>query len=137
MPQETPECCARCDVRGQNVRRFADELALRDWQFVVLHEQPKNPEALATVTIADARKVAVIRFADQFEDESADERRHALTHELVHVVVNRVWTMHDAVAQEAYGAQAYDVHQQHARRIFEELVDQLATVWEPLMPELL
>jgi hypothetical protein len=64
---------------------MAAELGLRDWEIVVMDDEPADQSAIASVECIYGRRLAHVRFRSDFAHLPAPEQRAAVLHELLHV----------------------------------------------------
>lgn len=65
------------------VRQIANELELRDWQFI-LDDEPIEPGAFGQIWPTRGRKIAWIGFCKDFHKLRPEQQRHTIVHELIH-----------------------------------------------------
>jgi hypothetical protein len=65
------------------VRRIADMIALKDWQFDILEELPPTGGILS-IWPCVGRKIGTLRFGEGFLDGTPCKQRHGIVHELIH-----------------------------------------------------
>lgn len=124
------------DVLADAARVYADQLGLRNHTVEIRPDPPGDPAALMECAIPAGRDHIVLRAREDFQFQSADEQRHALTHELVHVhVVVLEERVHRELATEI-GGMAWRIFWSAYQGDVETLVDRLAGLLAPQMPEI-
>lgn len=130
------DCCPRCTLLARNARTLADAMALRDWTITVAHDPPGDAESVMLVELAAEQKRLRLRAAPDFWAMTDREKRRHLAHELVHAHLRDLWeTTRQAIAHEVGGASGRVLTRQIAIEK-ERVVDVLATVLAPHLPEL-
>ena len=87
------------EVLTDYIRARADDLALRDWTFVVRHDPPTEQAALAETTPIEGRRHAALRFCVEFRELTDDEQRHVVVHELLHCHLGQLQHLVDSSSQ--------------------------------------
>lgn len=135
VPVQSHACCERCTVLLRYARTIADLMRLRDWVVEIGHAPPENPLSRATAEIAEGRLLVRLRFAAGFPVLPLSEQRHAVVHELAHALSHQLYEAVRDGARDEFGGAAYRLYIGTVHRETERLVDVLASVIAPAMPE--
>lgn len=108
-------------------------MGLRDYTLDAGHEPPMIDGALAEVRIAEGRRHARVRVAEDFQEHSLEEQRHALVHELVHPLLAHLMEAVEGGVRDELGGAAFRVYVGTVRREAERVTDVLASVIAPSM----
>jgi hypothetical protein len=115
------------------VRWVADELELRDWTINLSAELP--PEGChALVTSTYGRKLATIKFEDDFRSLDPEQQRHTVVHELVHCHLESATNIVLNDLEEYLGKTADQVFWNGFKRQIEYGVDGIASAIAKHMP---
>ncbi len=79
------------------VRRYADDLGLKDWRFSIVDTDPDADDVHACIRCIYGRKVAVITISTEFVTDSPENQRDTLCHELLHCHLDGVDTVINAI----------------------------------------
>ena len=105
------------------VRQIADRMALKDWQ-VDIHEDLPSGDGFASVDPPHGRKIANVRFSEDFLNSNAKEQRHTVVHELVHCLQ----------APFLRALDAKDFKDPAVMLAMEYATDGIADGWAPFLP---
>jgi hypothetical protein len=116
------------------IRTLADRLGLRDWT-ITLCDEPADSDAWASIKPIEGRKLAELHLCKDWYTLKPETKRHALVHELIHCTHAGAADMVRLDLPRWMGQAAYDVFFGGWRRQMEYMVDGLAEVLGPLMPD--
>ena len=114
-----------------------DRLGLSHWDVYLAAEEPESDDVHASIEPTDGRFVAPVRLARDWFDRSPRDQRNDVVHELLHLT-HRDLTDHVRLTILTSGyipAAAYDSLWNPARLAAEQMVDHLAAVLSPMVPE--
>lgn len=124
------------DALCRSARTYADQLGLRNHTVELMVDEPRDPAALMECELATGRAHIRLRVRGDFWSFPEQERRLALTHELIHPHFQRLTERTESVFRENIGGIAFRVFWLGFTGDVEELVDRLASLLAPTMPEL-
>lgn len=115
------------------VRKYADAMGLRDYEFEIMHAPPEDEDAFAKIAVDERRKTGKLWVCHGFRALGADFQRHCLVHELVHVHVAEMAFVMRTV-EDDLGKLRYQPLAANFLRAEERAVDALATVIASSLP---
>ncbi len=127
-------CCARCSRWTRYARDTANLMQMRDFIVEVEHDPPSDERALATVEVAEGRRLMRMRFHALFDELTLEEQRYAVVHELVHPLLHPLTETVRSAAADEFGGAALRMFLGVVSRDVERTVDTLANVIAPSLP---
>ena len=121
------------DELGAYLRDIADRVGLKDWYFNIVHEPPDDQNHAACVEVYYGRKVADIRFRNEWATWTPEELRETVLHELLHCHINPL-RFHLNNIQNAVGQMVYEPLYQGVTDYIEYAVDGIARNWAQTLP---
>lgn len=122
------------DALVEYIRTVADEMALREWAFILSDEQPSNTDAYASVCATEGRRVAVIRLCEDFRALKPGDQRNSIVHELLHCHHDAQTDTIRLTLPKLLRQAEYEVVWESFRLQTEYMVDLLASAIEKHMP---
>ena len=117
------EAGAICDYAAN----LCSVMRMPGWRILVMHDQPENEDAHASIDWIDQRHVARLYLNAEWMTYDSDIRRECITHEVLHLLHSRVSTVALDDAQPYMHAHEHGDWSRRVRREFELMVDHLAS----------
>ena len=109
------------------IRLLADKMALKDWGFDIVTEEPQDPTFIACIMPVYGRKYAQIHVRGDLFTSNSELQRHILVHELVHCHTSQVQNWIDEIGKEGeITAASYRAFRLHLEVGVDGLADALA-----------
>ena|GEM_PF-6664468 len=118
------------DELKRYIRWLCDQLGLRDWEIILLHEttaEVGEGDAIAYIHPTDGQRRATLRLCSDFREMSPEKQRHSLIHELIHPHHRDATDIIRLTLPRSFGGVAYEVLWENFRQQVELMVDNIAT----------